>query len=588
MRQPVSYGVRRLAAIAGAVAIGVAGNAPSPALAAPGGSVSINDVSVAEGDSGVKLFSFTVQAKGKVAASASVAYATSDGTASSPADYDSSSGTISFASGKRQKVVVPVRGDAFNEADETFFVTLSNPIRATIGDNQGRGTILDDDALPSVSINDVTVGEGNIGTATASFTVSLSHPSGASVTANYATANGSAQAGSDYDAASGTLTFAPGDVTKTVDVTINGDGVSEGDENFTIALSNWQGAALADGSGRGTIVDDEGAPAISVDDVTLDEGDSGTKTATFTVTLSHLSVLPVTVDYATEEASASAPGDFTATGSTLSFGGADTTKTIDVTVEGDELDEPNEVFRLNLSNPSNAVLADGVGSGSISDDDPQPSVSIDNVSVTEGNSGTKSASFQITLSRASGRSVTVTYETANQSAVAPADYAAKSATTTLSPGDTGNTIDVTVVGDTAYEQDETFDLNISAVTHSSLGDAHGVGTIANDGDRNPSRTTVRKAIRRGQIRVNGVVSPAHSGSQMAVRLLKKKDGRFVSVRVKRPSLGSGVDVNKDGVLDSRYKTSFANPRRTRRCRVVATFPGDQDHRRSRARSTFDC
>jgi hypothetical protein len=215
-------------------------------------------------------------------------------------------------------------------------------------------------------------------------------------------------------------------------------------------------------------------------------------------------------------------------------------------------------------------------------------VSIDNVSVTEGNSGTKTASFQITLSRASGRSVTVTYETANQSAVAPADYAAKSATTTLSPGDTGNTIDVTVVGDTVYEQDESFELNLSAATHATVGDAQALGTITNDGDRNRSRTSVRKSIRRGQIRVNGLVSPAHAGAQITVRLLKKKGGRFVLVRAKRPTLGSAVDANKDGVLDSRYKTSFANPRRARRCRVVARFPGDADHRPSGSSSTFDC
>jgi hypothetical protein len=561
---------------------------PPAAQAAPVASISIDDVSLAEGNSGVKLLSFTVQAKGKGAASATVAYATADGTANIPGDYDSSSGTISFRSGKRQKITVPVRGDTINEGDETFFVNLSSPTKATISDTQGQATILDDDPLPSISINDVSVGEGDTGSTTATFTVALSQPSGAPVAVDYATADGTAQTGSDFEAVSGTLMFAPGDVTKSVAVTVNGDLVSEGDENFTLALSNPPGATLADDSGTGTIVDDETAPAIGVDDVTIEEGDSGTNTATFTVTLSHLSALPASVEYATEEASASGPSDFAATSGTLTFGLAETTRSVDVTVAGDQLDEPDETFRLNLTNPSNALLADGSGTGGISDDDPQPSVSVGNVSVSEGNTGTKAASFEVTLSRASGRSVTATYATENRAAVAPRDYAAKNGTVTFSPGDTHKTIDVTVAGDTVHEPDETFVLNLSAATHASLDDAQGVGTITNDGDRNPTRTTVRKTIRSGRIRVSGRLSPAHPDSRMAVRLLKRKGGHFVLVRVKRPTLSPGVDVNKDGVLDSRYKTSFINPPRVHRCRVVARFAGDQDHKPSRARATFNC
>jgi hypothetical protein len=562
---------------------------PTVAHAAPVASISIGNVSAAEGTSGVKLFSFTIQAKGKGASSAAVDYATADGTANAPDDYGSSTGRVSFKTGKRQKVTVAVGGDNINETDETFFVNLSNPSQATLSDPQGKGTILDDDDSPTLSINDVRIGEGNVGTATASFAVSLSHASGAQVTVDYATADGTANAGSDFDAASGTLTFAPGELTKTVNVTVNGDLVTEDvEETFTVVLSNPSGVTLGDGSGAGTIVDDETFPAMSVDDVTIDEGDSGTKTATFTVTLSHLSALPVTVDYATEEGSASAPADFAANSNALSFGPTDTTKTVDVIVEGDQLDEPDESFKLNLTNPSNAVLADDVGRGTISDDDGQPSLSVGNVSVSEGNSGTKTASFEITLSPASGRTVTATYSTANGSATAPADYAAKSGSVTFAPGDTNQNIGVTVVGDAVYEQDETFLLDISATTHASLGDAEAVGTIANDGDRDATRTSVKKTIRAGRIRISGLLSPAHSGSRMAVRLRKRKGGRFVLVQVKRPTLGAGVDVNRDGVLDSRYKTSFANPRRTQRCRVVARFAGDQHHKASRARRTFNC
>jgi hypothetical protein len=147
---------------------------------------------------------------------------------------------------------------------------------------------------------------------------------------------------------------------------------------------------------------------------------------------------------------------------------------------------------------------------------------------------------------------------------------------------------VSAVGDTLFEPDESFLLNLSAATHASLDDFQGVGTITNDGDAAATRTTVRKSIRSGRIRVSGLLSPAHSGSKMAVRLFKRKGGRFVLVRVKRPTLSAGADANKDGALDSRYRTRFINPRRVRRCRVVAHFAGDQDHKPSRARRTFNC
>src|SRR5678815_426860 len=103
-----------------------------------------------------------------------------------------------------------VKGDLLDEANETYFVNLTNPTNATIADNQGLGTITDNDPLPSLSINDVTVTEGNTGTVNANFTVSLNAPSGRPVTVDFATANGTAQAPGDYLAGSGTVTFAAG------------------------------------------------------------------------------------------------------------------------------------------------------------------------------------------------------------------------------------------------------------------------------------------------------------------------------------------------------------------------------------------
>jgi uncharacterized spore protein YtfJ len=148
------------------------------------------------------------------------------------------------------------------EPDETFLVNLSIPAGATIADAQAQGTVTNDDVTPppTLSISDVSVTEGNSGTSTASFTVSLSAAAAGAVTANYATADGTATAGTDYVAGSGTLNFAAGQITKTVDVTINGDTAVEPNETFLVNLSSAGGATIADAQGQGTLTNDDSPP----------------------------------------------------------------------------------------------------------------------------------------------------------------------------------------------------------------------------------------------------------------------------------------------------------------------------------------
>ena len=131
----------------------------------------------------------------------SVDFATADGTATAPADYTATNGTLTFTPGQTTKTVtVPVKGDLLDEANETYFVNLTNPSNATISDAQGLGTITDDDPLPALSIDDVTVAEGNSGTVSATFTVTLAPRQRPPVTVDYATADGTAQAPGDYQA----------------------------------------------------------------------------------------------------------------------------------------------------------------------------------------------------------------------------------------------------------------------------------------------------------------------------------------------------------------------------------------------------
>jgi subtilisin family serine protease len=228
--------------------------------------------------------------------------------------------------------------------------------------------------LPTLSINDVSTTEGNSGTKTLTFTVTRTGTPTGPITVNYATADGTATiANNDYVATNSTLTFATTDVTKTINVTINGDTTVEPDENFFVNLSGASGATIADAQGVGTIVtDDSTLPTLSINDVSITEGNSGTKTLTFTVTRTGTPTGPITVNYATADGTATvANNDYVATNSTLTFATTDVTKTINVTINGDTNQEPNENFFVNLSNASGATIADNLGVGTITTDDPQ-------------------------------------------------------------------------------------------------------------------------------------------------------------------------------------------------------------------------
>ena len=227
----------------------------------------------------------------------------------------------------------------------------------------------------SISINDVTISEGNSGTNVATFTVTRSGGT-AAFDVNYATSNGTATvADGDYVAASNTLHFATNENAQTISVTINGDTKVEPNETFNVVLSNaTNGATLSDSQGVGTITNDDAVAAVagsvSINDVTISEGNSGTKVATFTVTRSG-GTAAFDVNYATSDGTATvADGDYVAASNTLHFGANENTQTISVTINGDTKVEANETFNVVLSNATNgATISDGQGVGTITNDD---------------------------------------------------------------------------------------------------------------------------------------------------------------------------------------------------------------------------
>jgi len=224
---------------------------------------------------------------------------------------------------------------------------------------------------PEVSISDaITTAEGDFGTSLVTFTVTLSQVSLQTVVVNYTTQDGTAVAGSDYQAAQGVLTFLPGEFQKTISVAVIGDTIGEGSETFSVLLTPGQNAVIQDNSGSATIADDD--VQFQINDVSANEGATGQTPFVFTVSLSRPSAGTVSVQYVTANNDAVGGLDYVTTSGTLTFAPGTTTQTITVNVFGDNVGENTEQFFVNLSNPVGGAITDSQGIGSIVDDDGGP------------------------------------------------------------------------------------------------------------------------------------------------------------------------------------------------------------------------
>jgi len=329
----------------------------------------INHAIAVEGNSGATAMTFTVTLSAATDAAVTVAYATTDGSATSAGgDYQAKSGTLTFSPGETSKLItVQVNGDRVGEPDEYFFVNLTGATGALISNPTAYGSIQDDE--PRLTTTSHSLVEGNTGATAMTFTVTLSFAYDAPVTVNFATADGSATlAGGDYQARTGTLTFAPGVTTMPISVLVNGDRIGESDETFYVQLSSASGA-LVSSNGVGAIVDNE--PQISIGDVTKAEGKKGQTTLlVFTVTLSTAYDQAVTMSYRTLDGSTRAGEDYIGKSGTLTFAPGETQKSITIEVKGDNKREADEVFYLDLFGlSSNALFTKNRGIGTILNDD---------------------------------------------------------------------------------------------------------------------------------------------------------------------------------------------------------------------------
>ena len=343
-------------------------------------------------------------------------------------------------------VTIATVDDSEGEADGSVTVAIEPNVAYDIGSPASATVaIQDDDASYTLAI----AGGGPVGEAAgnATFTVTLTSPStephSEEITVQWATANGTALAGSDYTAGGGTLSFAAGErgsaLTKQLTVVITDDMLDESSEHFTVGLSAASGAGARIGTATATAtITDNDVPALSIADVTAGEDDG---TIVFEVTLSLQSDLVITATYTASNGTAKAGSDFTAASGTVTFPADSRSAGITIDLIDDSVAESTETFTVRLTNPSSsATLGDALATGTIEDDDLSFTLDIAGGG-TVGEGG--SATFTVTLTplpatATPGEEITVRWDTANGTANAGSDYTAGSGTLSFAAGANGS------------------------------------------------------------------------------------------------------------------------------------------------------
>lgn len=440
---------------------------------------------IAEGNGGARSALFEVQISEASATLLEFDYATRNGSATAGEDYVAQSGTLRFAPGQTKTVVeVELTGDKAVELSEFFHlsVTPGNGLGASARGLTGTATILDDDAssMPVISLAAAnaaeSIGSGFGGTVV--FTITLSKPSADTVEVHYRSRAGSADEDIDYPGFDGTLIFAPGETSKTVEVRISHDSLTETDESFGIELFDPAGGILAGRSkvlrADAFILDDDGANldrALMVSSPVIVEGHDGARSALFEVQLSDPAASMLVFDYTTLDGSAVAGGDYTAQSGKLRYAPGQTKAVVEVELTGDRTVEPSEFFQLAVTPTSDlGSTAEGlVGTATILDDDgagKQPVLSVSSADAVEsrGSGFGGTVVFTLTLSKPSADTVEVDYSSVSGSAAAGVDFPALSDTLVFAPGETSKTVEVGILHDNDIESDESFGIKLSGLS----------------------------------------------------------------------------------------------------------------------------
>ncbi|MGE4064455.1 MAG: Calx-beta domain-containing protein [Rhodospirillaceae bacterium] len=452
--------------------VNIAADPPLPTIALSGGGTVSDRVA---GNA-----TFTLTRSGDTSAGSTISYRAVPESADAT-DFGSPTGTITFAAGETTKTFqIPILANQRNETAESFTVVIESPVDAVLGGSTSATVNIAADApLPTLSISSVTASARPPSPAvlTVTRTGDLTAPS----TVAYATVGGSATVGSDFNPASGVLTFGIGESSKTISVDIVANSTPltiatrEPQEVFTVVLSDATEAVITGGVGTVTIAADPavGLAIFSIANASVGEGE----TASIIVTRAGDLNGEVSVDFRTFTGSAGA-GDFTAESGRLTFAPGETSRTISVATRTDSVVEPAESFTVVLSNPIGGTIAAGTATVDILADVPFPTINVSGSAV--GDSETGNAEVLVSLSVPSTRTVTVSYQTQNGSAFAGSDYGNVSGTLIFAPGELNKTISIPILTNSGIEPEEEFQVVLTNPVNGTLGSSRGTVTILAD------------------------------------------------------------------------------------------------------------
>ncbi|MBD2280737.1 choice-of-anchor I family protein [Aphanizomenon flos-aquae] len=404
-------------------------------------------------------------------------------------DFSGNTQTLTFAQGETTKTfTVATIQDSLVEDNETFTVSLSSPTNgAIISSTNGiaLGTITDDDTPAEFRISAAEALEGNA----INFTVTRSRDNliAQSVTVATSIATDDTASANDLTAKTETLTFATGETSKTFTVQTTQDSLFEGNETFTVSLSNPNNGAVVsstNGTAKGTINNDDAAPIFSIAAASATEGSAVNFTVTRTGDAQSNQSVTVATSIATDDTASA--NDLTAKTETLTFATGETSKTFTVQTTQDSLFEGNETFTVSLSNPNNGAVVSSTNAtakGTINNDDAAPIFSIAAASATEGSA----VNFTVTRTgdAQANQSVTVATSIATDDTASASDLTANTQTETLTfaTGETSKTFTVQTTQDSLFEGNETFTVSLSNPTNSAVispNNGTAKGTINND------------------------------------------------------------------------------------------------------------
>ncbi len=463
--------------------------------------LTITDATITEPDSGSSNADVVLTLSKPSTLPVRFSYYTRNRSAAAVSDYTATRGVITIPAGQTTaQFPVKVLGDTTFEPDETFEVVLGSVANATLARSFGTIAVQNNDSVPSLTAADAAVVEGQI----ARITLSLSNPSSKPIPLNLAGISDTALSGRDFPALNRLITIPSGATQLVVSIPTTHDVIDEPDESLTISLTNPIGVTVADDTISVTIRDND-PPALRISDVVVNEtapantsmltsGATGTYQAT--ISMSSAATVPVSVRVMSRNVNAVVDRDYARVLTTVTIPAGEMQAVVNLSITDDILFDPNERFELVLSSPLNATIADGVGTVSIVDNDPEPILTVADTTVTEGNSGETIAVVRVNMSRPSTLPVTFQYRTNNGTALVGQDYFAATGTLVIPAGATSQTFSVRIKSDLIDENPETIRIGLTNVVNGSINATQGQITIE-DNDPAPRLSMSNATIVEG-------------------------------------------------------------------------------------------